>query len=59
VRYRLGVFAKGAEEAAADGHFVHVYVGRESRRPVELPEDWRRKLSELLDPPRNGEGDRA
>ena len=42
VRYRLGVFAKGAEAAAAEGHFVHVYVARESRRPVELPEAWRR-----------------
>jgi acyl-CoA thioester hydrolase len=44
VRYRLGVFAKGAAEAAAEGFFVHVYVGRESRRPVELPEGWREKL---------------
>ena len=53
VRYRLGVFAKGAGEAAAEGHFVHVYVGRESRRPVELPEDWRAKLEGLVsDPPR-------
>jgi acyl-CoA thioester hydrolase len=41
VRYRLGVFAEGAEEASAEGHFVHVYVGRESRRPVPLPESWR------------------
>jgi acyl-CoA thioester hydrolase len=41
VRYRLGVFAKGADEAAAEGHFVHVYVGRETRRPVELPGAWR------------------
>jgi acyl-CoA thioester hydrolase len=44
VRYRLGVFAKGRVEAAAEGFFVHVYVGRESRRPVELPEAWREKL---------------
>jgi acyl-CoA thioester hydrolase len=44
VRYRLGVFAKGAAEAAAEGFFVHVYVGRESRRPVALPEGWRRVL---------------
>jgi acyl-CoA thioester hydrolase len=44
VRYRLGVFARGAEEAAAQGHFVHVYVGRESRRPVALPESWRAAL---------------
>jgi acyl-CoA thioester hydrolase len=41
VRYRLGVFAKAADEAAAEGYFVHVYVGRESRRPVPLPAAWR------------------
>ena len=58
VRYRLGVFAKGEGEAAAEGHFVHVYVGRESRRPVPLPEEWRTKLA-LLAPPRDGEGDQA
>ena len=48
VRYRLGVFAPGAAEAAAEGHFVHVYVGRESRRPVELPEAWRALLETLI-----------
>ena len=48
VRYRLGVFAKNACEAAAEGFFVHVYVARESRRPVELPEDWRRAFEELM-----------
>ena len=47
VRYRLGVFAQGAEEAAAEGFFVHVYVGRESRRPVPLPESWREKLAAI------------
>ena len=41
VRYRLGVFARGSAEAAAEGLFIHVYVGRESRRPVPLPEHWR------------------
>ena len=41
VRYRLGVFARTSDEAAAEGHFVHVYVGRESRRPVPLPAPWR------------------
>ena len=49
VRYRLGVFAKGAAEAAAEGFFVHVYVGRESRRPVELAEAWRERLSGIAD----------
>lgn len=47
VRYRLGIFATGAEEAAAEGHFTHVYVGRETRRPVPLPEEWRRALEEI------------
>jgi acyl-CoA thioester hydrolase len=47
VTYRLGVFAKGAEAAAAEGHFTHVYVGRESRRPVPLPEAWRTKLETI------------
>ncbi len=41
VRYRLGVFAQNRDEAAAEGYFVHVYVGRESRRPVSLPPRWR------------------
>ncbi len=44
VRYRLGVFAKGAREAAAEGRFVHVYVDRATRRPVPLPKQWREKL---------------
>jgi acyl-CoA thioester hydrolase len=47
VRYRIGVFAQGGTEAAAQGHFVHVYVGRESRRPVPLPETWRRAFETI------------
>ena len=47
VTYRLGVFAKGQGEAAAEGHFTHVYVGRESRRPVPLPQAWRAKLEAI------------
>ena len=47
VTYRLGVFAKGATEAAAEGRFTHVYVGRESRRPVPLPDAWRAKLETI------------
>jgi acyl-CoA thioester hydrolase len=47
VRYGLGIFAENSVEAAAEGHFVHVYVGRDSRRPVPLPEAWRRKLGEI------------
>jgi acyl-CoA thioester hydrolase len=47
VRYRLGVFANGAEAAAAEGHFVHVYVDRKSRRPLAIPVEWRRALEEI------------
>ncbi|WP_106639522.1 acyl-CoA thioesterase [Allosphingosinicella vermicomposti] len=47
VRYRIGVFRKGEAEAAAEGHFVHVYVGRETRRPVPLPDEWRSRLESI------------
>ena len=48
VTYHLGVFAKGAADAAAEGHFTHVYVGRESRRPVSLPAEWRTHMERLV-----------
>jgi acyl-CoA thioester hydrolase len=47
VRYRIGIFRSREVEAAAEGHFVHVYVGRESRRPVPLPGDWRAALEAI------------
>ncbi len=37
VRYELGVFAVGQPQAAAQGHFVHVYVDATSRQPAPLP----------------------
>jgi acyl-CoA thioester hydrolase len=37
VRYEVGLFAEGEPLCAAAGHFVHVYVDRETRRPVPLP----------------------
>lgn len=48
VTYHLGVFAEGAADAAAEGHFTHVYVGRTSRRPVPLPPVWRGTLERLI-----------
>ena len=44
IRYRIGIFAEGMDSAAADGEFVHVVVDRSTRRPVEIPADWRKKL---------------
>jgi acyl-CoA thioester hydrolase len=49
VRYELGVFTAGSEEAAAFGHFVHVYVDRATRRPVPLPARLRDALLPLID----------
>ncbi len=48
IRYQIGVFPKNSSEPAAEGHFVHVYVGRESRRPVELPAAWRERFEAIL-----------
>jgi acyl-CoA thioester hydrolase len=47
VRYEIGLFEEGQTQAAACGHFVHVYVDRESRRPTPLPEDFVQVLQRL------------
>jgi acyl-CoA thioester hydrolase len=47
VTYRIGVFGAGEVDPSAQGHFTHVYVGRDNRRPVPLPEAWRSKLETL------------
>ena len=49
VRYEIGIFRVGAELASADGHFVHVYVDRETRRPVAVPDAVRAALQPLSD----------
>lgn len=47
VRYEVGIFRAGQDIAAAQGHFVHVFVDRVSRRPVDLPEQIREALTRL------------
>jgi acyl-CoA thioester hydrolase len=47
VRYEIGVFADAAETAAAQGHFVHVYVDRATSRPTELPAPLRAALERI------------
>jgi acyl-CoA thioester hydrolase len=37
VRYRIGIFRNDETVAAADGHFVHVFVDRASQRPTAIP----------------------
>jgi acyl-CoA thioester hydrolase len=50
VRYEIGIFRNDDQDAAAQGHFVHVYVDREERRPTTLPDALRRALSRLVVP---------
>ncbi|MEH0167396.1 acyl-CoA thioesterase [Roseateles microcysteis] len=51
VRYEIGLFAKGADTCAARGHFIHVYVDRENRRPVAaLPAPYLQALQGLTLP---------
>ena len=48
VRYEVGLFAQGEALSAARGHFVHVYVNRETRRPTALPANLKTVLETLL-----------
>jgi len=48
VRYEIGIFRNDEASAAAQGHFVHVYVDRASLRPTPLPQALRQALEPLL-----------
>lgn len=48
VRYEVGLFAQGEPWSAAQGHFVHVYVDRQSRRPRPLPANFKTVLEALV-----------
>jgi acyl-CoA thioester hydrolase len=47
VRYELAIFRAGDDTPAAEGHFVHVYVDRQTRRPVPLPAPFRAALERV------------
>ena len=47
VRYEVGLFAQGEPLTAARGHFVHVYVNKETRRPQPLPTQFIQVLETL------------
>ncbi len=48
VRYEIGLFRAGDEAAAAEGHFVHVFVDRTTRRPTPIPVGIRAALARLV-----------
>lgn len=47
VRYELAVFRKGGQTAIANGHFVHVFVNRDTNKPVPIPDSIRAALEKL------------
>lgn len=47
VRYEIGLFREDREELLAEGFFVHVFVDRDSRKPVPIPAGIRTALEEL------------
>ena len=47
VRYEIAIFREDEAGAAAQGHFVHVYVDRATRRPVPLPAPLRAALAAI------------
>ena len=47
VRYEIGIFRGGKEDACAAGHFVHVFVDRATRKPTPIPERIRAALARL------------
>jgi acyl-CoA thioester hydrolase len=48
VRYEIGLFKNDEASAAAQGHFVHVYVEREGRKATTLPQELRSALERIL-----------
>jgi len=47
VRYEIGLFRNDETTAAAQGHFVHVYVDEKTRRPKPLSDAMIAQLSKL------------
>ena len=47
VRYEIGLFGAGDDEARAEGHFVHVFVTRGTSTPVPIPDTIRKALERI------------
>ena len=47
VRYEIGIFQEGAAEAAAMGHFVHVFVDRATGKSAPIPDAIRSALERI------------
>jgi len=47
VTYGIGIFTADSDEAVANGHFVHVFVERESRTSTAIPAQIRAALESI------------
>jgi acyl-CoA thioester hydrolase len=47
VRYEVSIFREDEETASAQGHFIHVYVDRATRKPTSIPEHMRTLLQSI------------
>jgi acyl-CoA thioester hydrolase len=50
VRYEVGLFKNEDHQVSATGHFIHVYVDRQTQRPISLPEPLRAALQQIYMP---------
>jgi acyl-CoA thioester hydrolase len=48
VQYGIAIFKAGEQDAAAHGHFVHVFVERAENKAVPIPQPLRHALEKLL-----------
>jgi acyl-CoA thioester hydrolase len=47
VTYGIGIFTEESDQAVADGHFVHVFVDRETRTSTPIPDRIREALAAI------------
>ena len=46
--YNLAIFKQGQDQAAAQGQFVHVFVDRQSKKSIPIPQQMRDALTAYL-----------
>ena len=49
MQYGLAIFEQDAPSASAYGNFTHVFVDRQTEKPVPIPESIRAKLAQLTE----------
>ena len=48
VRYEVGLFNENKEISSADGFFIHVYVDRQTNKPIPLDYNFKKILDTIL-----------